>query len=89
MASRKSAMKHVHADNRKHERNLQRKSALRTSLKQTEAAIVTKDMQQAQELYRRSASLLDRAARKGLIKKGAANRKKSRLALKLNKVAVA
>ena len=68
---------------------MRRKSALRTMLKQTEAAIADGEMEQAQELYRQAVSQLDKAAGKGVIKKGMANRKKSRLAHDLNKIAAA
>jgi small subunit ribosomal protein S20 len=82
-------MKHVRADQKKRDRNMRRKSALRSMLKQTEAAIADGEMEQAQELYRQAASQLDKAAGKGVIKKGMANRKKSRLAHDLNKIAAA
>ena len=62
-------MKHVRADKKKRDRNLRRKSALRTTLRQTEAAIADGEMEQAQELYREAASQLDRAAGKGIIKR--------------------
>lgn len=68
---------------------MQRKSALRTVLKQTETAIADGEIEGAQELYRQAASQLDRAAGKGIIKKGMANRKKSRLAHDINKIAAA
>ena len=89
MPTRSSGMKHVRADKKKRDRNLQRKSMLRTMLKQTEAAITDGEMEQAQELYRQAASQLDRAVGKGIIKKGMANRKKSRLAHDINKIAAA
>ncbi len=89
MPTRKSGMKHVRADKKKRDRNLQRKSTLRTMLKQTETAITDGEMEQAQELYRQAASQLDRAVGKGIIKKGMANRKKSRLAHDINKIAAA
>jgi small subunit ribosomal protein S20 len=82
-------MKHVRADQKKRDRNMRRKSALRTMLKQTEAAIADGEIEQAWELYRQAASQLDKAAGKGVIKKGMANRKKSRLAHDLNKIAAA
>ncbi len=82
-------MKHVRADKKKRDRNMQRKSALRTVLRQTESAIADGEMEQAQELYRQAASHLDRAAGKGVIKKGMANRKKSRLAHDMNKITAA
>ena len=68
---------------------MRRKSALRTMLKQTEAAIADGEVDQAQELYRQAVSQLDKAAGKGVIKKGMANRKKSRLAHDINKIAAA
>ncbi len=89
MPTRSSGMKHVRADKKKRDRNTQRKSTLRTMLKQTETAITDGEMEQAQELYRQAASQLDRAAGKGIIKKGMANRKKSRLAHDINKIAAA
>lgn len=89
MPTRSSGMKHVRADQKKRDRNMRRKSALRTMLKQTESAIADGEMEQAQELYRQAASQLDKAAGKGVIKKGMANRKKSRLAHDINKIAAA
>jgi len=58
-------------------------------VKKTEAVIEEKDLDQAQELYRQAASHLDRAAQKGVIKKGTANRKKSRLARRINSLTAA
>ncbi|MCZ6678153.1 MAG: 30S ribosomal protein S20 [Candidatus Poribacteria bacterium] len=89
MATRKSALKHIRADVKKRNRNFERKSALRNMLKNTEAAIRGGDVQQAEGLYRQAAGQLDRAVRKGVIKKGMADRRKSRLALKINKIAAA
>jgi len=85
-AKRRSQMRLIQ---KRRERNYPRKSALRKALKQTEVAISAGDVQQAQALYRQSVGQLDRAAQKGVIKKGTADRRKSRLSLKLNKIAVA
>lgn len=82
--NRKSAMKHARADETKRVRNRHRKSTLRTLLRQTEDALDAGNVEAAQTLCRSSASLLDRAAGKGVIKKGTANRQKSRLNRKLN-----
>ena len=86
---RKSALKHLRADPKKRERNFRRKSAMRTMVKKTEAVIEGQDLEQAQELFRQAASHLDRAAQKGIIKKGTANRKKSRLARRINSMTAA
>jgi small subunit ribosomal protein S20 len=74
----------MRADPKKAETNRRRKTRLKTTLKKTEAAITDRDSQLAQELYRQASGHLDRAAQKGVIKKGAANRQKSRLAQKVN-----
>lgn len=87
--NRLSAMKHARADKKKRTRNRHRKAALRTLLRQTEVALNEGNVERAQELCRSAASLLDRAAGKGVIKKGTANRQKSRLTRKLNALAAA
>lgn len=86
---RRSAIKHVRADQRKRDRNRQRKSQLRKILRKTEEQIAEANVEEAQELYRQATSTLDKAAQKGVIKKGTANRKKARLAQKLNQLATA
>lgn len=81
---RQSAKKHVRADVKKRDRNRHRKGTLRTSLKNTELALEAGDVETAQQMCKITSSLLDRAAGKGVIKKGTANRQKSRIARKLN-----
>ena len=81
---RLSAKKHVRADAKKRVRNRHRKVTLRTAIKNTELALQNGDIEKSQELTKQTFSLLDRAAGKGVIKKGTANRQKSRLAEKLN-----
>lgn len=55
------------------------KSSVRTSAKKYVASIQTKDMASANELLRELVKELDTAARKGIISKNAAARKKSRM----------
>ena len=86
MPHRKSAMKHIRADKRKAEVNRRRKVTLRTSLKKAETAITAGDSESAEGLYRQASGRLDRAAQKGVIKRGTAARRKSRLAQKLNEM---
>ena len=81
---RQSAKKHARADERKRIRNRHRKSTLRTVLKQTEIALDEGNVETAQVLCKSVVGLLDRAAGKGVIKKGTANRQKSRLIRKLH-----
>ena len=84
MPHRKSAVKHIRADKKKAEVNRRRKVSLRTTLKKAEAAIEAGDSDAAEGLYRQASGRLDRAAQKGVIKRGEAARRKSRLAQKLN-----
>ena len=81
---RQSAKKHARADNTKRIRNRHRKATLRTVLKQAEASLDEGNVETAQELCKSVTSLLDKAAGKGVIKKGTANRQKSRLTRKLH-----
>ncbi len=81
---RQSAKKHARADAKKRTRNRHRKVSLRTTLKATELALQAGDVEKAQQLCKTTTSLLDRAASKGVIKKGTANRQKSRIMRKLN-----
>ena len=84
MAHRSSAFKHIRADKRKRDVSFRRKSAVRTIVKKTKVAIAAGNVEEAESLFRRATSLLDRAVSKGVIKKGTANRRKSRLAKSLH-----
>ena len=86
--NRLSAKKHVRADVKKRARNRHRKATLRTALKNAETALQAGDVEKAQQLCRTTTSLFDRAASKGVIKKGTANRQKSRINRKLNALIV-
>ena len=81
----KSAVKRVEVTKKKNLRNRMVKSAMRTTVKKYEAAVVagTADAQALSSVQ----SAIDRAATKGVIHKNAANRKKARLAKRLNKAA--
>ena len=86
MPNKRSAYKHLRADPRKRLRNRMIKSATRTAIRKAEQAIASGDLEAAMTAFREAVSKLDRAAGKGVIKKGTADRKKSRLARKLNKL---
>ena len=70
MAHRSSAFKHIRADKRRRDVSFRRKSAVRTIVKKTKAAIEAGNVEEAESLYRRATGLLDKAANKGVIKKG-------------------
>ena len=68
-------------------RNSQTKSSIRTAAKKVNKITESKDTQDAvviQETYRLFVKTIDTAASKGIVKKKTADRKKSRLAKKVN-----
>ncbi len=87
MPNIKSAIKRVKTSEKRRLLNASQKSALRTSVKAVEVAVAGNDAPVAKEALLKATRKLDKAATKGLIHKNAANRKKSRLAKKLNALA--
>ncbi|MGM9928610.1 MAG: 30S ribosomal protein S20 [Bacillus sp. (in: firmicutes)] len=83
MPNIKSAIKRVATAEQKRAKNATAKSAMRTAVKQAEAAIANNEAN-AKEVLVAASKKLDKAATKGLIHKNAAARKKSRLAKRLN-----
>jgi len=73
----KSAMKRLRQNERRRLRNKAARSRLRTAVKRVRAEA---DPEQATDLYRAAARLLDRAANRGLIHGNKAARSKARLA---------
>jgi len=84
MPNIKSAIKRVKVSEKRRARNASQKSALRTAVKTYEAIVASNNVESAKEALINASKKLDKAASKGLIHKNAANRKKSRLAKKLN-----
>ncbi|MBD0379064.1 30S ribosomal protein S20 [Paenibacillus sedimenti] len=83
MPNIKSAIKRVKVSEKRRLRNASQKSALRTAVKAFETA-ASNNAETAKDALINASKKLDKAASKGLIHKNAANRKKSRLAKKLN-----
>lgn len=83
LPTRPSAMKHLRADERKRQRNMRVKSAMQRVIREAETKILANEPD-AEEAFRLAVRELDRTVSKGVIKKGKADRKKSRLAKKLN-----
>jgi small subunit ribosomal protein S20 len=81
----KSAIKRVRVNKKKNLRNRMIKTAMRTSIKKLDAAVVTGTADQ--QIFSATVASIDKAASKGAIHKNAANRKKSRLAKRMNKAA--
>ena len=83
MAHGKSAKKRIRQNIAHRLRNRQAKSALRTTVKKFAVAVGAGDAAAAAAAYRGVQKKLDQAVAKGLMRKGAADRVKSRLAAKL------
>ena len=81
----KSAIKRVKVTEKKRANNRIVKSGIKVSLKSFEHAIVSKDEEAISQAYKKATSTIDKAAIKGTIHKNTANRRKSRLALRINR----
>ena len=79
MANTFSALKRVRMTKRRTEINRMRKSRLRHQIRSMRRALDQKDAKGAQALVPETFSLVDRAAKWGIIKKNTAARYKSRL----------
>lgn len=79
MPHHKSAVKRMRTSKRAQTRNIAIKSEIKTLLKKSQETPTNK------EVARLIVSKIDRAVRKGIISKAVANRRKSRLALMINR----
>ena len=89
MANTYSALKRVRITKRRTEINRMRKSRLRHQIRSMRRALEQKDPKAAQQLVPQTFSLVDRAAKWGIIKKNTAARYKSRLTGRLKALAAA
>jgi small subunit ribosomal protein S20 len=87
MANHFSALKAARQIERRTEINRHRKTRLRHQIRALRRAIEKKDVAGAQALLGPTFSLVDRAARWGIVKRNTAARYKSRLHLRLKKLA--
>ena len=87
MANTISAIKRVRITKRRTEINCMRKSRLRHQIRTMRRALEHKDASIAQKLVPETFSILDRAARWGIIKQNTAARYKSRLTGRLKALA--
>ena len=87
MANIKSAKKRVLVNQKKADRNKSIKSAVKTSIKKVEAAVVAKDKEAAVAALQNAISTIDKAATKGVYHKNTAARKVSRLSKAVNTLA--
>jgi small subunit ribosomal protein S20 len=85
MAITSSAKRAIRSSARKHVFNLRRKNALSDVTKSLTKALAAKDAAVAEKLLPSAYKAIDKAAKRGVIKKNTAARKKSRLALAIKK----
>ncbi|MDA1275311.1 MAG: 30S ribosomal protein S20 [Verrucomicrobia bacterium] len=84
MPNTKSAERRVRSSARKQQKNHSVKSELHTLEKKYLRALPGENRDEATAAFRNISSALDKAAKKGVVPKATANRKKSRLAVRLN-----
>lgn len=87
MPNTKSAARRVRNSERKRLHNRSIKGHLKSLERQFTDALEAKNKEQGAKALISVTSALDKAVKSGVIHHGTANRKKSRLALRLNKVA--
>jgi small subunit ribosomal protein S20 len=86
MPNIKSAIKRTKQIEKRRLQRASQKSDLRTAMKNFEKAVLANDVELAKTTLLVAVKKLDKAATKGLIHKNAANRHKSRLMKKFNKL---
>ena len=89
MANTISALKRVRTTEHRTEVNRVRRSRLRHQIRAMRRLLESKDAKAAEALAPQTFSLIDRSAKWGVIKKNTAARYKSRLTLRLRKLATA
>ena len=80
----KSNIKTMEKDAARHAANSRVKSSVHTAIRRTTEAIATGDADAVKKAYDKASSVIDSAARKGVLHKNTAARKKPRLAAKVN-----
>jgi len=89
MANTVSALKRVRMTERRTSINRMRKSRLRHQIRAMRRVLDQKDAQAANQMIPATFSMVDRAAKWGIIKRNTAARYKSRLTLRLRKLTAA
>jgi small subunit ribosomal protein S20 len=84
MANHKSALKRIRSNDAKRLRNRYQAKTARTFVKRLRAAT---DKTEAQEMFKKVSSMLDRLAKKNIIHKNKAANHKGKLARHINKLA--
>ncbi len=86
MPNTKSAAKAMRQSLRRRARNTQTKDKFKSAVKQVKKLVAANQKTEAAEAIKQAYAMLDKAAKKNVIKKNTASRKKSRLAKALGKM---
>lgn len=86
MALIKAAKKSIRSDAKKRVFNLKVKRAMKASVKKVKDLVVQKKAKEAQAVLPEAYKKIDKAMKKGIIKKNTASRKKSRLSKSIKKI---
>ena len=81
-----SALKELRKSKKRHKHNVLVKTKIKTLIKQLNLALKQKDLEKAKSLLRKTFSALDKAGQRKVIHQNKANRKKARLAKKLQTI---
>ena len=87
MPNIKSAKKRVELSKAANAKNKAEKSALKSTVKKFDAAVAEGNREQADSAYKAAVKTVDQAVKKGILHKNTAARKKSSMAVKMNKLA--
>lgn len=85
MAITKSAKKSIRQSKRRKERNIVYKNKMKLAIKKIKALVSAKKIDEAKQSLPKIYEALDKTAKVGIIKKGQANRKKSRITKLINR----
>lgn len=86
MPRRSTSIRTNRAARKRRLRNLKIKQGIKKTLKKFYKLIASKNLEEAKKIFTQLTSQLDKAAKKGIIHSNTADRKKSRLALQLQKL---
>ena len=87
MANIKSAVKRLKTSKEKQLRNKSVKTGVHTARRQLIEAIAAGDKSKSDDLFRQYCSIVDKATKKGVIKRNTADRRKSRAAARISALA--
>lgn len=86
MANLKSSKKDIRRTKTRTVHNDRLRNRIRRAEKSFQEAVQAKDSKKAKESFDKVQKVVDKAAKKGVIKENTASRKKSRMAARLNKL---